>query len=102
MNPLGIYIHIPYCLHKCGYCDFNSHPENQEESEVYVPALLLEIEHYAQKLAPQTVPTVFFGGGPPTLLPPASLDKILGKVKQHFRLQKLLGYGQKVMRWQLH
>ncbi|MBT3367668.1 MAG: radical SAM family heme chaperone HemW [Nitrospina sp.] len=86
MNPLGIYIHIPYCLHKCGYCDFNSHPENQEESEVYVPALLLEIEHYAQKLAPQTVPTVFFGGGTPTLLPPASLDKILGKVKQHFNL----------------
>lgn len=88
MNPLGIYIHIPYCLHKCGYCDFNSHPENREESEVYVTALLLEIEHYAPKLAGQWVPTVFFGGGTPTLLPPTSLNKILGKVKDHFNLSK--------------
>jgi oxygen-independent coproporphyrinogen III oxidase len=88
MNPLGIYIHIPYCLHKCGYCDFNSHPENREESEIYVGALLSEIEHYAPKLAGQAVPTLFFGGGTPTLLPPSSLDKILGKVKQHYNLTK--------------
>ena len=88
MNSLGLYIHIPYCLHKCGYCDFNSHPENREESEVYVSALLSEIEHYAPKLAGKTVPTVFFGGGTPTLLPPASLDKILGKVKNHYNLSK--------------
>ena len=84
MNP--IYIHIPYCLHKCGYCDFNSHPENREESEIYVSALLSEIEHYAPQLADQEVPTVFFGGGTPTLLPPASLDKILAKVKHLFSL----------------
>ena len=84
MNP--IYIHIPYCLHKCGYCDFNSHPENREESEIYVSALLSEIEHYAPQLADQAVPTVFFGGGTPTLLPPASLDKILAKVKHLFSL----------------
>jgi oxygen-independent coproporphyrinogen III oxidase len=84
MNP--IYIHIPYCLHKCGYCDFNSHPENREESEIYVSALLSEIEHYAPQLADQAVPTVFFGGGTPTLLPPASLDKILSKVKHLFSL----------------
>ncbi len=88
MNPLGLYLHIPYCLHKCGYCDFNSHPENREESEIYVSALLSEIEHYAPQLAGKTVSTVFFGGGTPTLLPPASLDKILGKVKNHYNLSK--------------
>ncbi len=86
MPTLGIYLHIPYCLHKCGYCDFNSHPENREESEVYVPALLSEIDHYASRLAGKMVSTVFFGGGTPTLLPPASLDKILGSVKNHFNL----------------
>ena len=88
MNPLGLYLHIPYCLHKCGYCDFNSHPENREESAIYVSALLSEIEHYAPQFAGKTVPTVFFGGGTPTLLPPASLDKILGKVKNHYNLSR--------------
>ncbi len=86
MNSSGLYIHIPYCLHKCGYCDFNSHPENREESEVYVSTLLSEIGHYAPQLAGKTVPTVFFGGGTPTLLPPTSLDKILGIIKQSFNL----------------
>jgi oxygen-independent coproporphyrinogen III oxidase len=86
MNPLGIYIHIPYCLHKCGYCDFNSHPENREESEIYVDALLSEIKYYSTKMTEQPVSTVFFGGGTPTLLPPDSLDKILSCVKNHFHL----------------
>lgn len=84
-NP-GIYLHIPYCLHKCGYCDFNSHPENREEMEVYVSALLAEVDHYAPQLAGKTVSTIFFGGGTPTILPPASLDKILGRVKTQFNL----------------
>jgi len=86
MNFLGIYLHIPYCLHKCGYCDFNSHPENREEAEIYVAALLSEIDHYAPQLAGKSITTVFFGGGTPTLLPPASLDKILGRVKNRFNL----------------
>ena len=86
MNSLGLYLHIPYCLHKCGYCDFNSHPENQAEAEVYISALLAEIDHYAVKLKEKKVPTVFFGGGTPTILPPDHLDKILGRVKNRFDL----------------
>jgi oxygen-independent coproporphyrinogen III oxidase len=86
MKSLGLYLHIPYCLHKCGYCDFNSHPDNQEESEIYVSALLSEIEYYSPKLAGKIVPTVFFGGGTPTILPPASLAKILSRVKNRFNL----------------
>ena len=84
-NP-GIYLHIPYCLHKCGYCDFNSHPENREEEEIYVSALMSEIDHYAQQLEGKTISTVFVGGGTPTLLPPENLDKILGSIKSHFNL----------------
>lgn len=83
---LGLYLHIPYCLHKCGYCDFNSHPENQEESSHYVEALLKELKAYSPSLKNYTVSTVFMGGGTPTILPPSQLKKILDSVKQGFNL----------------
>ncbi len=83
---LAIYLHIPYCLHKCGYCDFNSHPENAKEASHYVDALLKELEFYSETLKKYTVPTVFMGGGTPTILPPAQLKEILDKVRQNFNL----------------
>jgi len=81
---LGLYLHIPYCLHKCGYCDFNSHPENQEESIRYVDALLKELRAYSSKK--YTVSTVFIGGGTPTILLPSQLKQILDTVQQNFNL----------------
>jgi oxygen-independent coproporphyrinogen III oxidase len=87
MNSSGIYVHIPYCLHKCGYCDFNSHPENREEAEIYVSSLLKEIRYYSPKLTGTLIPTVFFGGGTPTLLAPSLLDNILNSLKENFELQ---------------
>ena len=83
---LGLYLHIPYCLHKCGYCDFNSHPENQVESVHYVEALLKELKFYSTTLKSYNVPTVFMGGGTPTILPPSQLKKILDTVQQGFNL----------------
>ena len=83
---LGLYLHIPYCLHKCGYCDFNSHPENQVESVHYVEALLKELKFYSTTLKSYNVPTVFMGGGTPTILPPSQLKKILDTVRQSFNL----------------
>ena len=83
---LGLYLHIPYCLHKCGYCDFNSHPENQVESVHYVEALLKELKFYSTTLKTYNVPTVFMGGGTPTILPPSQLKKILDTVRQGFNL----------------
>ena len=83
---LGLYLHIPYCLHKCGYCDFNSHPENQIESVQYVEALLKELKFYSTTLKTYNVPTVFMGGGTPTILPPSQLKKILDTVRQGFNL----------------
>jgi oxygen-independent coproporphyrinogen III oxidase len=83
---LGLYLHIPYCLHKCGYCDFNSHPENQEESAHYVESLLKELEFYSTTLKNYSVPTVFMGGGTPTILPPSKLKRILDTVRQNFNL----------------
>ncbi|CAI2717902.1 radical SAM family heme chaperone HemW [Nitrospina watsonii] len=86
MDPIGLYIHIPYCLHKCGYCDFNSHPENAAEREVYVPTLIDEIRHYAPRLQGRRVGTIFFGGGTPTTLPAGDQIRILKACKRHFEV----------------
>ena len=86
MDPIGIYLHIPYCLHKCGYCDFNSHNINEAEMESYVKALLSEMEQTAKGAKDRRVATIFFGGGTPTTLPFADLDRILNSCRQHFKL----------------
>lgn len=86
MDPIGLYLHIPYCLHKCGYCDFNSHNINEAEMESYVRALLLEMEQAAQGATDRRVDTIFFGGGTPTTLPFADLARILKDSRQHFNV----------------
>ncbi len=86
MNSIGLYLHIPYCLHKCGYCDFNSHNINEAEMESYVQALLMEMEHAAKGAQNRRVTTIFFGGGTPTTLPFADLARILEACRQHFQV----------------
>ena len=88
MDPIGLYLHIPYCLHKCGYCDFNSHNLNEAEMEPYVRALLLEMEHAAKGAKDRRVDTIFFGGGTPTTLPFADLARILAACYQHFQVDE--------------
>lgn len=83
---LGLYLHIPYCPHKCGYCDFNSHPENREEANRYVGALLKELKGHSLSLKDPVLSTIFMGGGTPTLLAPAQLEKILDEVQSNFNL----------------
>ncbi len=78
MRPLGIYIHIPYCIHKCGYCDFNSHDINLQEMDSYTDALLAELMYYSKNLSQNTkISSIFFGGGTPTTLPFHTLSHIL-------------------------
>jgi oxygen-independent coproporphyrinogen-3 oxidase len=86
MEPIGLYLHIPYCLHKCGYCDFNSHNINEAEMESYVRALLMEMEHAAKGAKDRRIATIFFGGGTPTTLPFADLARILEACRQHFQV----------------
>lgn len=81
---LGIYIHIPFCRHKCNYCDFNSYVADSETRSVYVDALCAEIESAD---APQSdVDTVYFGGGTPTVLHTEQLVRILDTVRRRFNL----------------
>ncbi|MFQ5672969.1 MAG: radical SAM family heme chaperone HemW [Nitrospinales bacterium] len=88
MSGLGLYIHIPYCLHKCGYCDFNSHPVNSGEMDAYSRAVMRELAHYGGGAAAgREIATIFLGGGTPTTLPVSSLEKILESCRQNFSVR---------------
>jgi len=78
LSSFSLYLHIPYCERKCGYCDFNSHPIKGEQPEDYPTAILKEIEWASKSVESEhEVPTIFFGGGTPTSLPAEDLAKIL-------------------------
>lgn len=79
---LGIYLHIPFCLSKCPYCDFNSVATSSWPEEEYVIALLAELTTYAhkQRFAKFCVRSVYFGGGTPSLFQPRSFEKILSTI----------------------
>ncbi|MBP2311525.1 oxygen-independent coproporphyrinogen-3 oxidase [Azospirillum soli] len=76
----GIYIHWPFCKSKCPYCDFNSHVRERIEHDRWRAALLRELDHYADATAGRTVTSVFFGGGTPSLMEPATVGAILDRI----------------------
>lgn len=82
---LGLYIHIPYCLRKCAYCDFYSVTE-QNTFERYADALLLHMEDYAESAKNRVVDTVFIGGGTPTILPKKTLLSIIDGIYHDFNI----------------
>jgi oxygen-independent coproporphyrinogen III oxidase len=84
---LGLYIHIPYCIHKCGYCDFNSHPIKQDEMDRYIDALVAEMKYYAKSYSTNNIiRTIFLGGGTPTTLNSFQLDRILRECVNEFSI----------------
>lgn len=86
MKPLSIYIHIPFCVRKCFYCDFLSGPGGEQEKREYLAALLREIEREAKHYRGYQVQTVFIGGGTPSVMESGAIQRILGKVREHFLL----------------
>ena len=87
-KPRGLYVHIPFCIKKCNYCDFCSYPISKvgrEAEEAYVDALIKEIDSYKRE-EPIRVDTVFFGGGTPSLLSVRSFEKIFAATRQAFEL----------------
>ena len=86
MNPFGLYIHWPWCLSKCAYCDFNSRPLANIDEKQWLAAYLADIGHLAGLMPGRTVSSVFFGGGTPSLMPPAVLDGILAAIAGHWAL----------------
>jgi oxygen-independent coproporphyrinogen-3 oxidase len=81
---LGIYIHIPFCVRKCDYCDFLSAPASEGKKIAYVDALIREIRSYKGRMEEYTVPTLFFGGGTPSSLEPGEISRILEALDQVF------------------
>jgi len=91
---LAFYIHIPYCVKRCGYCDFNTYTpaELQIQSTLetishdYIDLVLKEIERAAAQSAATYVPSIFFGGGTPTLMAPSDLARVINAIKTYFKL----------------
>ena len=76
----GIYIHWPFCKSKCPYCDFNSHVRDRIEHDRWRAALLRELDHYADATSGRRVTSVFFGGGTPSLMEPATVGAVLARM----------------------
>lgn len=85
---LGLYIHIPFCVKKCEYCDFLSWNAEEEERQQYVAALLSEIESYREFAKGYRVSTIFIGGGTPSVLLPKQMEDILQKIYEIFELER--------------
>lgn len=82
----GIYIHIPFCVKKCPYCDFTSYtPERLPEKE-YINALIREMEVRGKGAETKSVETIYLGGGTPSLLSPKSIETILGAISKYFKI----------------
>jgi putative oxygen-independent coproporphyrinogen III oxidase len=95
-RPLGIYLHVPFCRTRCGYCDFNTYtalelgPDPGASRDGYAAAVVAELDLAARVLGPTAPPvsSVFVGGGTPTLLPPDDLGAMLGAVRERFGLSQ--------------
>ncbi|WP_317854084.1 radical SAM family heme chaperone HemW [Chakrabartyella piscis] len=88
MEQLGLYIHIPFCIQKCRYCDFPSYAGLEDRYLPYVEALCKEIETKGKLAKEYTVKSIFLGGGTPTVLDANSLDLILQTIKTSFYIEE--------------
>ncbi len=86
---LGLYLHIPFCIQKCGYCDFLSAPAGREEREAYVQALEKEIRSYGDFAKGYRVSTVFVGGGTPSCLEAPQTERIFQAVRDTFDIERM-------------
>src|ERR1700758_1089204 len=85
----GVYVHWPFCLSKCPYCDFNSHVRHAAIDEArFVRAFTAEIAATAARVPGRTVSTIFFGGGTPSLMQPGTVGAILDAIAQHWTVAR--------------
>jgi coproporphyrinogen III oxidase-like Fe-S oxidoreductase len=82
LPPLSLYIHVPWCLKKCPYCDFNSHElKNELPEAAYVDALLADLEAALPGIWGRRIASVFIGGGTPSLLSAPAMERLLSGVR---------------------
>jgi len=90
--PLSLYIHVPWCVRKCPYCDFNSHAQNSEEipQVAYLAALFADLEQELPQIAEREIVSIFIGGGTPSLLAPEIIEQLLFGLRSRLRLRNNL------------
>ena len=84
MEPLALYVHWPFCVSKCPYCDFNSHVREKVDVAVWEKALLMDMAHEANLLPDRKLSSIFFGGGTPSLMPPELVEKLIRAAERHW------------------
>ena len=83
-EPLALYIHWPFCVLKCPYCDFNSHVRSQIDQDEWREALLADLAHEARLLPGRKLTSIFFGGGTPSLMEPATVAALIEAARKHW------------------
>ena len=88
LPPLSLYVHLPWCIKKCPYCDFNSHEmaPSQMPEQRYLDALMADLEAALPLIWGRTVHSIFIGGGTPSLFSPQAIDRLLGDLRARLRL----------------
>ena len=92
LPPLSLYVHLPWCLKKCPYCDFNSHELQGDAGTAvpeqrYIDALIADLESALPLIWGRTVHSIFIGGGTPSLFSPAAIDRLIGDIRARLRLE---------------
>lgn len=89
MEPFSIYLHIPFCSHRCSYCDFNTYTGLEEVIPEYIQALCTEIKFVSESFGGKVpIHSIFFGGGTPSLLPDGEIGRVFEVLHQEFDLQR--------------
>ena len=85
-DDIALYVDWPFCLSLCPYCDFNSHVRETVDQGAWREALLRELEHYAARTPGRRLTSIFFGGGTPSLMPPATAGALIDRARTPFEL----------------
>jgi oxygen-independent coproporphyrinogen-3 oxidase len=83
-DPLALYVHWPFCVSKCPYCDFNSHVRASIDQDQWREALLADLAHEARLLPGRRLTSIFFGGGTPSLMDPATVEAVIAAATSHW------------------
>ena len=83
-KPLALYVHWPFCVSKCPYCDFNSHVRDTVDQDQWREALLADLAHEAALLPDRTLTSIFFGGGTPSLMAPATVAAVIAAAREYW------------------
>jgi len=89
LPPLSLYVHLPWCIKKCPYCDFNSHEQGKDglQEKRYIDAVIADLEAALPLIWGRNIHSIFIGGGTPSLFSPEAIDRLLGDIRARLRLE---------------